>query len=446
MVLKMIKSFEISNIKSFSAAQKISLAPITLIYGQNSSGKSSILQSLLLLKQSLLFGEDADYLVTNDKYVAMGGFKSLVHRHDITKEVRLSLDFDKNYEAREYYIRNGRNLPFANAARRSFSIAYKCDPHEKSGLARMTEFVYSMAEKKIDFRISRHGGSDSSRYRFSTLNEGTIKYLSAEAQIEISNDDFKEHLSHCDELNLPAKVVGKKSDKINKALNPFLDDLQDLFASLKYMGPLRSAPRRIYSSDNYALSQQKGKNNLGVELYRCEEAIIEKINFRLMSFKIPYEISVSNIGNDASGEVISLTLKDLRSGAVITPVDVGFGIGQIMPIILEALVNKQKILCVEQPEIHLHPQLQANMADLFIDSVKQGNQWIIETHSEALMLRLQKRIREGVISSEMISVVYVDVGNNGASAINIPLDKKGNFTIHWPGGFFEERMSELYGE
>ena len=128
--------------------------------------------------------------------------------------------------------------------------------------------------------------------------------------------------------------------------------------------------------------------------------------------------------------------------------DVGFGIGQVMPIITEAVVSKNTTICVEQPEIHLHPKLQAHLADLFIDSVnakKNNNQWIIETHSEALMLRIQKRIRQERINKSLVKVYYVISDTEGSKIIDLPLDDEGDFTELWPEGFFEERLNDLFG-
>ena len=208
---------------------------------------------------------------------------------------------------------------------------------------------------------------------------------------------------------------------------------------------MRSSPKRFYSAETNQYSKGEGKNNLGIELYKAIGYVKGPINRYLRQFEIPYELDASNIGNINSGDVISIELKDLRNNTIVTPSDVGFGIGQVLPIILESLISKNKILCVEQPEIHLHPKLQAHLADLFIDSVNNNNQWIIETHSEALMLRIQRRIREGKISKEDVSVLYVDAGDHGAQITPLHLDNDGDFTVHWPNGFFEERLNEQMG-
>ncbi|MBF4349700.1 hypothetical protein EAY19_27035, partial [Vibrio anguillarum] len=113
--------------------------------------------------------------------------------------------------------------------------------------------------------------------------------------------------------------------------------------------------------------------NLGLEIYKSSATTKDKMNSFLAEFNIPYKIDVEDLGNVNSGPLISIQLTDLRNGAVVTPKDVGFGIGQVLPIILEAIVSKKKLICVEQPEIHLHPRLQAHLADLFIESVSANH-------------------------------------------------------------------------
>jgi predicted ATPase len=226
-----------------------------------------------------------------------------------------------------------------------------------------------------------------------------------------------------------------------------IDDIKYVFSDLKYLGPLRSSPKKFYSSDMNSFQRGQGKHNLGLAIESGGKVVKSKINKFLESFNIPYTIDAKNLGDVNTGPLISLQLTDSRNGVTITPKDVGFGIGQVLPILFEAVVSKKKHICVEQPEIHLHPRLQANLADLFIDSVKTGeNQWIIETHSEAIMLRIQRRIREGIIPKEMVSVMYVDVGESGAQVTHIGLDDDGDFTTVWPEGFFEERMNEILGK
>ena len=147
-----------------------------------------------------------------------------------------------------------------------------------------------------------------------------------------------------------------------------------------------------------------------------------------------------------SGNILYMVLEDLRTHVPVTASDVGFGIGQLLPIIVQGLTEENRVICVEQPEIHLHPVLQGHLGDYFIDSsMNHENQWIIETHSESLMLRLQRRIREGSIKNTDVCVLYVSTKNNGAEVQELRLDNDGDFIDSWPNGFFEERFNDVFG-
>ncbi len=154
--------------------------------------------------------------------------------------------------------------------------------------------------------------------------------------------------------------------------------------------------------------------------------------------------------------VRDLVLIDLRTNTVVTHRDVGIGISQVLPVLVTAYASKEKLLAMEQPEIHLHPALQAELADVFIESAlgKRGNTFVLETHSEHLVLRLLRRIREtsekslpeGMlpIRPEDVCIVYVQPGQKGASVVEIPVTAEGDFAGSWPDGFFAERAKELF--
>jgi predicted ATPase len=125
--------------------------------------------------------------------------------------------------------------------------------------------------------------------------------------------------------------------------------------------------------------------------------------------------------------------------------DVGFGISQILPFVVQSLAASDQIISIEQPEVHIHPRLQADLGDLLIEAIKEPrqNQFLIETHSEHLALRLQRRVREKKLSPDQISIVYVSRGPNGATVQPLRLDEEGDFIDDFPGGFFPERLREL---
>lgn len=154
-----------------------------------------------------------------------------------------------------------------------------------------------------------------------------------------------------------------------------------------------------------------------------------------------------------------LALLDVKKKTFVSHLDVGTGICQLLPVITYAMHFPKTNLCIEQPEVHIHPKIQAELGDVFIDAALGQNQTnlVIETHSEHLILRILRRIRETTNGSlkpgltpvhyQDVSILYISPGPEGASQImEIPLNEQGEFLKPWPGGFFEEDTKELFGE
>ncbi len=137
------------------------------------------------------------------------------------------------------------------------------------------------------------------------------------------------------------------------------------------------------------------------------------------------------------------------------PQDVGVGISQVLPVVVAAQDGSASVVCVEQPELHIHPAVQVGLGDLFIDgAVNQGLSFLIETHSEHLILRLLRRIREAAeltsnvmdrpLSPALIGVYCLSKRNGAVTIDEIPVTEDGDFAKPWPQGFFDERGAELF--
>lgn len=449
----MITEFTLKNFKSFSKEQTLNLSPITLIYGPNSSGKSSIIQALMMLKQTIISKEKEGELVTTGNDIKLGTFDALVHGQDDSLEMSFQIKYHNQNNAKEFKEKHSYNLLFANSDIRSISVNVK----KIEDKALLNEYEFYCKDKdtiKTKYGLTR-GYSDSIGASFKLTDSDTLrKTISSRLKllkhegldwIKLDNE-LTSPFRFGSQLNLPIQT-SYLSTELSSYLEKVSDDIKMSLDGIRYLGPLRSSPKRFYSDEISNYQKGQGKNNLGFEIYNSSSKVKNHINEALHQFNIPYTIDVKNLGDTNTGALISVQLTDLRNGAVITPKDVGFGIGQVLPIILDALVSKNNVICVEQPEIHLHPKLQAHLADLFIESTSKdkNNQWIIETHSEALMLRLQRRVRENKIPKELISIIYVDVGEDGAQITPISLDNDGDFMTLWPEGFFEERLDEVFG-
>ena len=195
--------------------------------------------------------------------------------------------------------------------------------------------------------------------------------------------------------------------------------------------PLREAPKEFYDD----------KCNFGV--LANDPMSRRLLNKWLEKLGTGYEVEFAFDREKGS----SLLLVDTRWQRLPVRIsETGFGFSQMLPIILECIARMPKLIMIEQPELHIHPRLQAELGSLFVDAIhEKGHQIVAETHSEHLMLRIQRLIRTKKISPQDVCVLYVSRNEDGSSVQQLRLDEDGEFLDEWPGGFFEESFNEMFG-
>ena len=164
-----------------------------------------------------------------------------------------------------------------------------------------------------------------------------------------------------------------------------------------------------------------------------------------IDYKVKYDtVYLSN------RKIESLSFFDLRSDPdcehSISYSDLGFGISQILPVILNCTCQKHSIMTVDEPEASVHPRLQAELGSLFLDARSAGNQIIAATHSEYLVLRMLRHVRTGKLDANDLCVLYVSRDEGGSTVKRLRVDDRGEFIDTWPGGFFDDRLDELLGD
>lgn len=520
----MLTELRLQHFKPFSTMQSVRLAPITLIYGPNSSGKSSLIQSLLLMKQTLEDGDHEPVLVARGPLTDLGSYESLIHGHDARLQLKLGLTHalgagvGASSERVPMYGQAGRTAEqppepeggpeqcahFGGATHRSVDLWYglgradSAAPGTRLGKleevrvgltdgARQVALEWSRAAAPIATRrqriatnwnprwVSEFGG----RAQFSLVSEASRESLLAALWLQpkvmsllgeravtaaesaawsrwlkewvaVSNFGFPSEL----DLPPPPEVMEPAiATEIARMLVAVVQRaMENPFGSfgqwLSYLGPLRSFPERHYVVNSSALDSVGKRGEHVPQLLLRDVYALERVNAWFERMQIRYFFEPVQLGDATVGDITALKLHDRRSGLTVTASDVGFGIGQVLPLITEGLISEGRVICVEQPEIHLHPRLQAQLADFFIETSTsrwaEPNQWILETHSEALMLRIQRRVREGRLDPRQVAVHYVLPVASGSVVREMRLDRDGEFLESWPEGFFEERFVDMF--
>ena len=475
---RLLTELRIENIKAINESVAIPLRPLTLIYGKNSAGKSTILQSLLLAKQSAQAGN----LTPTGPLADLGSLRSLTHRGDLSRPVSVgfsfasaptidgegivpdpsrirSVDWSFGVNPRlglESVLTARVGLGNENFLWRSASpdenIRDIRDSLFSLDLGEVSSLIDLTSDPSTDIPPSTRKNSsrpaDASRRVVNFLDRGGWGSLpferngllpsSVHSSIMLRLDDYPSRTRYGDLL-----FHFRNAEKFLQAIS---DEVFNTFSRMVYLGPLRKAPERV--------SRRTSSDTLDLPFFLLDNVSEQKaISRKLTSLGVPYQLSVASISERANlgalGDLASIILTDERTGVELSTADVGFGISQVLPIVTELSARSNSVILIEQPEIHLHPAMQGDLADLMIESshsAGNANQIVVETHSENLILRVQRRIQEGTLDSTDVAVIYVGQHPEGHAIIQeLRLDEAGQFIDSWPNGFFMERVDDLFG-
>lgn len=479
----MLKSLSFNNYKAFKEMPELLLKPITLLCGTNSCGKSSIIQSILLMKQTMESQNPNQTLLLNGRFVHMGIFKNIVYDKSAKNELSIKMTFDFN----DSIGTNASKLPISFFVGDVFP-SYKVKEKEKIknlfGVLRFVlksttrnqnditsgSFIIPMTVKKWEFssEIVFESGRREQGSSISIKQENVDKYKVQWKKLEgilkkIPRNSSKSILmENIKFINLiPSIINSEEKDNSTFEINHFLSSLRiilgKMLSDINYIGPLREEPlRRYIYEDEVVEIGIKGENAAYIYLSEKDRQIENQFFYNTVNdkFELIPEIKLSdaitkwlnlmNIKNfkpELKNEIISLSL-DARdiSKTRVNIADVGFGVSQIFPIVLEGLrMPKNHTLLLEQPEIHLHPKLQMQMADYFISLAKSNKNIIVETHSDHVINRLVRRIIEddsGELNN-LVGIYFIKQTEAGSVVEEIKIDDKFGI-VNWPDGFFDQ--------
>ena len=403
----MITELRARNFKSWQDTSKLQFAPLTGLFGANSSGKTSILQVLLMLKQTvehpspdwnkpLYFGDE-------ESLVNLGNFGTVIHKH----KQDLSLDI---------------------------SVSWK-----SSTVVDINKYIrfYNL---NVETLSSSQGDRDrSEEISFSTnIARGVVNnsyYATDLYRFDVQQPD----LFRCYGFRAARNQIMEISSR-------FEGDFENLFSQILYLGPLREHPRPRYTWDG---NHPKGIGQEG------EKAISALLSGRIRHLSIDKQIlgwlqqlelidsydlrPISDTNQD-----YEFLVKKYKGGPEVRLTDIGFGVSQVLPVLILCYYAPEgSILILEQPEAHLHPKVQSELADVLIDVVQNRNiQIILESHSAHLLHRLQRRIAEEQISADDTAFYFCQINDSTSQIERLKVDEYGNIR-NWPQNFFGDDMGDL---
>jgi predicted ATPase len=441
----MITKLRAQNFKSWKDTGDLHLVPLTGLFGTNSSGKTSILQMLLMLKQTVESPDRNSVLHFGDErsLVDLGTFYDVLYAHQTDAPLQLDLSWKLPETLR---------ITDPEAPRRDLYstdvLAFHTEIHEEDNLILVERFRYTF-----------------DTHEFGMQREDTNKKKGRNQYNLITGDySAKRTRGRVWQLPPPVKCYGFPDEASGYYQNTgFLSDFvlafENLFSRITYLGPLREYPHRsyIWAGERPQDVGQRGEKAIAallaaraegltsprlVNKIRRRKPIEERILDWLREMELIHSFSLQPIAENRKD--YEFRVKKNRTSSEVLITDVGFGVSQLLPVlVLCYYAPEHSTIILEQPEIHLHPSVQAGLADVFIDVVNERNvQIILESHSEHLLRRLQRRIAEEQISADDTALYFCRIDDGLSKIEKLNVDLFGSIT-NWPQGFFGDEMGEL---
>jgi predicted ATPase len=444
----MLTYLRIKNFKAWRDTGPIRLAPLTVIFGANSAGKSSLGHLLLGLKQTALSTDRKRALHLGDttSLIDLGTFADCLNGHDLSKNLDFELGWalPKSMEVKD---------PLENSQRftgNQINLAVSLSAG-KTGQPEVTSLQYTLNNADgvaLDVALSRGGDR-----KFSLQS---VKY------------QFKMADGRKWPLDEPEKFYRVSDLSIARFKNAgFLTDFalatENLLGRIAYLGPLRNHPQRTYqwSGDTPEGVGQTGEATVAAILAAQHED--RKLNRGPNKAKLAFTPFIASWLKDL-GVIYSFSVRPVAEGRKeyevlvrthagapeVKITDVGFGVSQVLPALVQAFYcPPHSTVWMEQPEIHLHPQVQAELADVFISAInaredgkERDVQLIIESHSEHLLNRLQRRIAEGALAPEDVAIYFCRRSGSSTELEPLRVNMFGEIE-NWPDNFFGNEMADI---
>lgn len=421
----MLNSITLRNFRAFKE-QTFHFKKLNIFVGKNNSGKSSALSAINLIAQTLKEPDlDGTPLILNGQFDKLGTFIDVVNGNNPRRKIGIDLSFDQYIIRTDYkYRTQRRQIELSN-----FELL-------ENGVS-----VIKFVQRKDAYDIFIFGDSfekllpESQKRRPRFRNFWPVRF----SRFLIPNVS-------------PDSFAYNQVRKVERALSMARLRLDEIFNNFDSLSPFRDQPQRtyLYSGETARNIGVSGSNTAAMLAADSAKRGNQKKN---LVEGISRWFEYTGIAKELS--VVSLTPRHFElclvsnDGTRHNICDVGFGCSQVLPVLtaglslfeVEASRGDRRLLMVQEPEIHLHPNAQAAMGSFFISLVSKGGQVMIETHSDNLILRVARHVALGDIAPEDVMIFFIsDAGDE--RLLEIGFKDSGSFSVEFPEGFFPQRQSE----
>lgn len=422
----MLKNLLLQNFRAFKF-QEFDFSTINIFVGANNSGKSSVLSALNLLAQTITYNESGSLLLLNGKYDNLGTYIDIVHgnvsRTPITisfsfGEYKIRVDFKYRLQRREIEIiryeieQNNEPLFYFQARKDAYEVRYRN--------RRIEQYFQSVAKRRPQFeRLS--------------VYDPNLRHLRMGRGVD-------------------PRLIKRRAERqlfdVDRAIFRVNRNMLRLFSGFDSLGPFRQQPQRTFLFSGEAPLDVGSHGEKAVDILvtdyfargKSKRGIIDIVSTFFSTTFMAQGIEVKAL----TSRHFEICLVD-HYGKSHNICDVGFGCSQVLPVlvgVINAYYRPYPMFVVQEPEIHLHPHAQAELATLFVKLFGERGQLFIETHSDTLLLRLQRHVAKGDISAEAVRVFFMEDVDGEKRVTSLNLDDRGVFDKPWPGGFFPQRQNE----
>jgi predicted ATPase len=445
--ITMLTRLRIKNLKGLRDTGDMAIRPLTFFIGPNSAGKSTAIEALLMIRQTVDSRDMKNPLLIDGPYVKLNSYRDLIFRHDTENNLSIELDYVPDYEQLYMSLLHHSVKGISVSLAASFSYDSKTnqihaervtfETHPPDDRPTTTFRLLYIEKMKVQMALS-----EGKRYTFSL-------------EIKTNDADYPDHsvIPFINWRARPSKfyTFPVKGDSEVMGDDDFAYDfavaLEEVFKNSFYIGPLRAEPRRVYVTSGETPQDVGLRGERSVDVLKSVSGdpdqisrLFKKVSHWLSKFDMALDVNLRQLTDG----YFFVELTNPHTKVPVNLADTGFGGSQVLPVIVQGFyAPDQSLLMFEQPEIHLHPRSQATLGDLFIDIADDNKRLIVETHSEHMISRVQRRIAEGTVRREDVAIHYFEPNEGGTRVFEIKLNEDGQFVDDGlPENFFAEGYIE----